>query len=81
MGYKIFRCESCSAQVAVDDKVKEKPIACPKCRGMIIFDRLEGEVEGKIYECPECDNSFAYKGVPYKCTFCDHNFSRKDRYF
>jgi DNA-directed RNA polymerase subunit RPC12/RpoP len=77
MAYKILRCESCPTEVAIDAKTKEKPIACPKCRGMLIQDRTGEDFSGTKYDCPGCDNSFTLKQTPFKCAFCDHTFAAR----
>ncbi len=81
MTYRVFACESCPTEVGVEKKIKKRPIACPKCRGMISLDREEDEVEGEEYTCPNCERSFTCNQEPYKCPFCDHSFSDSYEYF
>ena len=81
MGYKVYRCESCWSEIWVDESIKEKPIACPKCRGMLVQDRVDGEPQGEKYDCPNCENSFYGKEPPFKCAFCDHTFRKDYSYF
>jgi hypothetical protein len=81
MAYKVFMCESCPTRVALDEKVKERPVACPKCRGMLESQgKVEG-FEGMKVDCPDCENSFLVDKQPFKCAFCDHTFSRNYKYF
>jgi predicted RNA-binding Zn-ribbon protein involved in translation (DUF1610 family) len=80
MTHRIFKCESCPTEIGVDKKLKERPLACPKCRGMVSFDR-EGDPEGKTYDCPNCENSFVCTQEPFKCPFCDYTFSKSYKYF
>jgi len=81
MAYKIFQCESCSTRIAVDEKVKDRPIACPNCRGMLVLEGVANEFDGERFTCPDCGNFFKYRGEPFKCAFCDHSFSSRGKYF
>ncbi len=81
MAYNLFACESCSLEIAVDSKVKEKPLACPRCRGMLVLDRRVEETEGTKVDCPVCGSSFVTKQPPFKCAFCDHSFPQRFGYF
>lgn len=81
MTFKVFVCESCSSEVAVDAKSKERPMSCPKCRGMLVSDRTSEEFKGSKVDCPDCGNSFLYEQAPFKCAFCDHSFTKHFGYF
>ena len=81
MSYRVYRCESCPTRVAVDEKLKQRPITCPKCRGMLVLEGREEQFAGEKVECPDCENSFYAEKPPFKCAFCDHTFSKDYRYF
>ena len=81
MAYKVYSCESCPTKVAVDARLKVRPIACPKCRGMLQTEGMAEEPEGTKIECPDCETIFYTETAPFKCAFCDHTFSKGYRYF
>ena len=81
MAYKVYRCESCPTRIAFDEKVKERPLSCPKCRGMLIREPNQGEFGGMEVNCPDCENSFRVDKPPFKCAFCDHTFTEGYNYF
>ena len=81
MAYKVYRCESCPTKIAYDEKVRETPLSCPKCRGMLVRDVNVEEFEGSEVRCPDCENAFRIAKPPFKCAFCDHTFSEGFAYF
>jgi hypothetical protein len=81
LAYKIYRCESCPTKIAYEEKVKERPLSCPKCRGMLIREANREEFEGTEVSCPDCENTFKVVKPPFKCAFCDHTFSKDLTYF
>ena len=81
MAYKVYACESCPTKVAVDEKLKIRPAACPKCRGMLEAQGTAEQPVGTSVQCPDCGNTFYVEKAPFKCTFCDYTFSKGYKYF
>lgn len=81
MSFRVFVCESCSSKVGIEEKSKERPSVCPKCRGMLMSGGTSEEFKGSVVVCPDCGNSFLYGEAPFKCAFCDHTFRDQFTYF